>query len=712
MLSKTVHRILVTTPESLHHIFLPKPYPNWRNFYKNLSYVVIDEAHIYKGVFGANMANIIRRLLVRCRREGNPRYPQIVISSATVRYPEKLAQQLTGLPSREFEVIKESGAPKPGRHFLVTRSDIHDIGSICSDLLNIKASNPKDTERKYVSTIVFMHSINEVKASAHALRDHLSLTGRGDEKNLVEAFYSDKGDKIDVLNRLRKGEVRCLFTTTALMAGIDIGSLDVAIVKNFPGLIMDARQMFGRAGRSNEGAVIFIANRTDPFDQFYFERSEQLFQGPVEDVVANPENPMLLAAHLKCAAQTVARYNKEGPLSGQWAGLFGQMGKDLLDIFVVQGSIKIQMGSYHLTSEDPHDLEPLNNLRSVNSETYSLKCIPDNQLLEEKREATAFRDAHREAIVWVNGNNYKVVDFNSTTREIKCVPYKETDLRTKGVEQLDVAIVSADSGSRTALGGAATMGSGEIKITTSVKTYLLYKSHLVMQCRTRSCRYETPDLDTRRCIKCGSSVRPKQVEEIVDEYPIPVPPILKRELKTRACWINIPVALKERFFDEFCPRWSVEDGEDRSIEPDFESALHSVKHAILKAFPEYIPCDRDEIGGVYKIGKNALDQLFIYDNFQGGLGLSDEFIREPLSILEGALNIIERCTCIDDQGCPVCLSYFGCHNFNQGLSKIAGRYLLHILLGRDASKALKDLKDYVEFNIPSNQRIHLNDVRN
>lgn len=703
------NRILVTTPDSLHYIFLPKPYPNWRRFYRYLRYVVIDEAHIYKGVFGANIANIVRRLLVRCRREGNPRYPQIIISSATVKNPQNLAQQLTGLPANEFEVITESGAPKPKRHFLVTRSDIHDLETVCGELLNIKTANPKGDGEHPVSTIVFLTSINEVKTATRALRNHLSRSGRSDEIELVEEFYSDKGDKVDVLERLRKGNVRCLFTTTALMAGIDIGSLDVAIVKNFPGLIMDARQMFGRAGRASEGAVIFIANRTNPFDHFYFDRPELLFQGPVEDVVANPENPILLAAHLRCAAQTKDGEfnNQEGPLADQWVDLFGQMGKDILNVLVDQKNMHIQGDRFHLNAGDPHKVEPLDNIRSASSETYSLINIENNEKLEDKRETTAFRDAHRDAIYSVSGKTYKVTDFDLSSRTIKCVPFYEKELRTRGLETLDVKIESKTN-TRSLLNNGMTIGNGEIKITTSVSKYLLYKSHLVMQCRNRACRYETSALDAKRCIKCDSPVRPKQTEDVVDKLTIPTPPTLSRGLKTRASWVDFPASLEDRFSKEFWPRWAVNDAENSAVRPDFESALHSVEHAILKAFPEHISCDRDEIGGVYILKDASPIQLFIYDNFQGGLGLTDEFAREPRIILEEALDLIERCTCIEDQGCPVCLSYFGCHNSNQGLSKFAGRYLLRLLLGRDPSRTLVDLKEYVEIAIPYSQRVPIN----
>lgn len=709
------NRILVTTPDSLHHIFLPKRYPNWKNFYRNLRYLVVDEAHVYRGVFGANMANIIRRVLVRCKREGVPRYPQLIISSATIRHPAQLAEQLTGRPPEKFEIITESGAPNPGRHFLVTRSDIHELDDLCGDLLDLTITHAKGSPPRPVSMIVFLRSINEVKQATRNLRNHLARTGRGEQVRLVEEFYSDKGDKTDVLVRLRQGDVRCVFATTALMAGIDIGSLDVAIVKHYPGLVMDARQMFGRAGRAGDGAVIFIANRTDPFDQFYFDRPELLFQGPTEDVVANPENPILLAGHLLCAAQTRGQYNQEGPLSGQWTSLFGQMGQDLLDKLVASNTLSIQAGNYYLNaSDDPHDMPPLDNIRAMSSDTFDLKDTT-GQLLEKKRVDTAFRDAHREAIIWVNGHNYRVIDFDLEKREITCDLEPGHDLRTRGVEVKDIAILSVDpqnpKARPAALEEAVTLQSGEIQITTHMDEYVVYKTHPVMQCRKRSCRYETPNLEVRRCPKCNSPVRPKNVEEVEDKFPIPMPPELIRTLKTRAAWINIPAQLQSRFSDEFWPRWIQvrDDSDSLAPAPDFEYAIHSLKHAILKAFPEYVRCDQDEIDGVYKLGQGEYaGRLYIYDNFPGGLGLSDEFMYDPRPVLEGALDVIERCTCIDDQGCPVCLSYFRCHNFNQALSKLAGRYLLRLLLGESTSKVLSDLAEYVDIQVPADLRMEHN----
>jgi DEAD/DEAH box helicase domain-containing protein len=134
--------------------------------------------------------------------------------------------------------------------------------------------------------------------------------------------------------------------------------------------------------------------------------------------------------------------------------------------------------------------------------------------------------------------------------------------------------------------------------------------------------------------------------------------------------------------------------------------VHSIGHALLKAFPERIRCDRDEISGLYEAGeKSAPSTVYVYDDFPGGLGLAEEFCTEPLSYLEEALEIIERCTCDDDEGCPVCLSHFGCPHFNANLSKFGGRYLLRKLLDLSTDPVIRDLEDYVFKVIPSSRII-------
>ena len=589
---------------------------------------MLDEAHIYRGVLGANMANIVRRLLVRCRREGNPDFPRLIISSATIRDPLQLAQQLTGLPRAAFALVDKSGAPVPGRHYLVTRSDIHDLSDLCTDLLTTTTQDIRMDTSRPVRTIVFRRSINDVKQLVQKLRERLKHQQHDDLTTWVEAYYAERSDKRDVLAALRKGEVRCLVTTVALMAGIDIGSLDVAIVDGFPGKVMDARQMFGRAGRAGEGAAIFIAQPTDPFDQFYFERPEDLFRGPTENVVANPENPFILTAHLKCAAQVEnGKYKKqEGPLPAQYLDLFGRMGKDIINALIREGEMLFVSSNLCLRGPDPHDLPPLDDLRSIKAKEYVL-LDPEGKELERKRETTAFRDAHPEARLWCNGGVYRVSTLNFQTRSIVCIPESDTSLRTQGIQRVDVFPLTPPQ-TRHLKPSDALLQNGPVCITTTVDEYRLYRRNRVMRCRNRRCRYESTSLENKKCPKCGEVMQIRHVESIVDTRPIQTEHPLSVDLKTRATWLTLPAALRERFEAEFWPRWETNGAEydPVSVGPSFQDAIHSTLHAILKAFPESIVCDDSEIDGIFQppfAGES--ESLLLYDNFPGGLGLVEEF---------------------------------------------------------------------------------------
>lgn len=700
------NRILVTTPETLHYILLPKPYPNWRTFFRNLRYVVLDEAHVYKGVFGSNMGLIVRRLLARSMREGNEKPPQIVIASATVRDPRGLAHQLTGLPAEEFAVVDRSGAPRPRRHFLVLPQDVHDVVDVVSDLLDATTVDARNGRRRPVRTIVFMRSINEVKRTAEQLRDALRRQRREELLNVVADFYADKADKQDVFVRLRQGQIRCLFTTNALMAGIDIGSLDVAIVKNFPGLVMDARQMFGRAGRAGEGAAIFLADRSSPFDQFYLERPDLLFGSQaVEPVIANPDNALLLASHLRCAAQMSAPSSKncEGPLAGEWMHLFGPVGADLLDILRRQGQLRVVRGAYHLPSGNPHQEPPLDHLRTTEGEPYQL-TDESGQLLEEKRRSYAYRDAHLGAIFWHNGRRYQVIAFDDAHRRIVAKSISDGNQRTQGLEDVTLTVQRELEPSCQLAPGIA-VGFGEVTLVSRVERYALYQAALVMRCRNRNCRHETTDLDLHRCPRCGNPMRPRQTEKVIEYRPVPQPPELKIKLETQAGWLTFAPAVLNRFAEEFWPRWQ-RPGNDFGgtsvslpVEPDFPHALHTFKHALLKAMPEQIRCDEGDIGGHTDM-TGAQAQFYIHDTFPGGLGFAEQVYSEPKALLTAALERLERCTCTEDEGCLVCLKYFRCRQFNNALSKLAGRYLLRLALGQSVDPVLSDLKDYVQMAVP------------
>ena len=325
-------------------------------------------------------------------------------------------------------------------------------------------------------------------------------------------------------------------------------------------------------------------------------------------------------------------------------------------------------------------------------------------LLEEKRRSYAYRDAHLEAIFWHNGKRYKVVSFDDETRTIVCTPSTADDLRTQGLEEVEL-VQKQELEPVKGLAEDMTLGFGEVRLTTSILSYLLYQTTNVMRCRNRQCRYESTNLDLHRCPRCGGPLRPRRVEKVIERLPVPQPPVLSTTLDTQASWLDFSGRIAARFAEEFWPRWSRQGAagpfDDEVILPDFEAAVHSAKHALLKALPDRIRCDESDIGGMDLPAQGGQGRrLYIYDNFSGGLGLAESLYDNPQTLLSAALELIERCNCDEDEGCVVCLKYFRCHKFNSSLSKLAGRYVLRLALALPVKQVLTDLADYVVTTVP------------
>lgn len=686
--------IVVTTPDTLHYRLLPNSAPNWTTFFKNLRYLVLDEAHIYKGAFGSNVANIVRRVVARCYRLSG-RAPQIVVASATVRDPLQLALQLTGYKADTFTVIDKSGARTPRRHMLITRESAQDL---CTELLAVNTREERTGTTRPVRVIVFTRSINAARNGCARLREHLAKSGRADLAGRIADYYSDKSDKNDTFARLRAGEIQCIYSTTALMAGIDIGSLDVVIVDGFPGLVMDARQMFGRAGRASEGAAIFVAHRGDPFDEFYLENPDLLFKGATEPVIANPENPLLLGAHLLCAARTSSSaWQNEGPLNMRALRLFGEAGPAVIDVLEQSKQIELNGNGLYNRIGKPHDSWPLSDLRATNDKEPLVLQTRDGRELEKKRRALAYRDTHPGATFVYDGRKYRVTRFPERTDRsnlIVCEPVvPDPGVWTQGVEEFAITIEKTLTDPQDS--GGFTLALGDVSVQTTVASYRRVHTRNQLRCTNRRCRHETTNLDLKRCPKCGGAgLRQRQVDEpeptpiaIVGDYD------LTTVLQTQAAWLDLKPALRTAYAERFWPRWRLTTTDAQAEgHPAFACAVASAMSAVLKAFPECANCDRDDVAAVYAQSDTEW-RMYFYDHFPRGLGIAAEFSRDPQPYLEIALETIERCSC-NDEGCPVCL-----HNFRirqqSVLSKLGARFLLRQMLGLDTQQTLSDLQDSV-----------------
>ncbi|MBM4287247.1 MAG: DEAD/DEAH box helicase [Deltaproteobacteria bacterium] len=278
--------ILITNPDMLHLGLLPY-HESWRGFFSRLQYVVIDEVHTYKGIFGSHMAQVLRRLNRLCRHYGSS--PRYILASATIDNPGELAAKLTG---SEVEVISASGAPLAGRHFLFLNPD----GSSAA----LAARLFVQVLRQGLATICFTQA-RKITELMHlwALRQAPEL------KRLISSYRAGflPEERRDIERRLAGGKMLGVISTSALEMGIDIGGLDVCILVGYPGTMVTAWQRSGRVGRWGQDSLVLLVAQPDALDQFFMKHPQEFFSRQFEAAVLDPHNPHVVKAHLPCAAQ-------------------------------------------------------------------------------------------------------------------------------------------------------------------------------------------------------------------------------------------------------------------------------------------------------------------------------------------------------------------------------------------------------------------------
>lgn len=285
---------VLTNPDMLHAGILPH-HTNWIKLFENLEFIVIDEIHIYRGIFGSHVANLLRRLLRLAKFYGSN--PVFIAASATVANPKEHAESLT---ERTFHLIDESGAPRGARHVVVYNPPV------VNKSLGIRASALKETARlgafllgNKISTIFFSRSRLRVELLYTYLKDRLPTIG--DKLRAYRGGYLP-GERRKIEKELRDGKVIGVVSTNALELGVDIGSLDVSVTMGYPGSVSSLMQQFGRAGRRNKDSISILVATSDGTDQFLASHPEYFFESNPEQVMQNPDNLLILTDHVKCAA--------------------------------------------------------------------------------------------------------------------------------------------------------------------------------------------------------------------------------------------------------------------------------------------------------------------------------------------------------------------------------------------------------------------------
>src|SRR4051794_8126835 len=401
--------LVLTNPDMLHMGILPH-HREWGDFFSNLAVVVVDEAHVYRGVFGSHVANVLRRLRRIANAYGTS--PRFLLASATIANPVELAERLTGLD--EIALVDRDGSPGARREIAMWNPPLTDeaLGTRRSSLAEA-AEIVGHLARRGARTICFIKSRRAVELVARmVVLDDPSL------KDLVvpyRAGYTPQ-QRRELEGRLTRGELLAVITTDALELGIDIGALDAAVVVTFPGTVASLRQMWGRAGRRGRGLAVYVAGE-DALDQFFCRHPDEFLDRPVEAAILEYENEPIHLAHLLCAAH-------EGPLSAFDDVTLGPRWEAHAQALVAMGELVLRRDQYVLRHPEDYPAARV-SLRSASPDAVAIVDVCSGELLGTVESARAHTTVHDGAVYLHQARSYIVRTLELESRRALVEPFSE-----------------------------------------------------------------------------------------------------------------------------------------------------------------------------------------------------------------------------------------------------------------------------------------------
>jgi DEAD/DEAH box helicase domain-containing protein len=448
--------VVLTNPDMLHLGILPN-HGAWSTLFANLAVVVIDEAHVYRGVFGSHVANVLRRLRRIAAAYGTE--PRFVLASATIANPCELAKRLTGL--EEVQLIDRDGSPTPRRQIAMWNPPLTDeaLGARRSALAEA-AELVAHLVREGTRVICFIKSRRGVEVLSKLVVQELEDTDPELGRLVVpyRGGYTPQ-QRRELEGRLMRGELRAVITTDALELGIDIGELDAAVVVTFPGTVASLRQMWGRAGRRGRGLAVYVAGE-DALDQFFCRHPDEFLERPVEAAILDHESPQIYLAHLLCAAF-------EGPLSHADAELLGPRWEAGAEQLAARGELRRrENGAFVARRPDDYPAAAV-SLRSASRESFGIVDVVSGELLGTTEAARAHTTVHEGAIYMHLGRSYEVRELDLEQRRALVAPFAG-DWYTQPKRETDTTIERLLD-RREALG--VTLSFGEVSVTDTVLAY-------------------------------------------------------------------------------------------------------------------------------------------------------------------------------------------------------------------------------------------------
>ncbi|WP_428339919.1 DEAD/DEAH box helicase [Mycobacterium sp.] len=618
-LARERSRWVFSNPDMVH-LALLRNHARWAMFLRNLRFVVVDECHYYRGVFGSNVAMVLRRLLRLCARySADPAaLPTVIFASATTSAPGATATDLIGQPVEE---VTEDGSPQGARTVALwepaLRTDLtgengapvrRSAGSEAARLM-------ADLVAEGARTLTFVRSRRGAELTALATRARLEDIA----PQLTESVASYRAgylpeDRNALEQALLDGQLRGLATTNALELGIDIAGLDAVVLAGFPGTVTSFWQQAGRSGRRGQGALVVLVARDDPLDTYLVHNPSALLDSPIERVVIDPANPYILGPQLLCAAA-------ELPIDDAEVRSLGA--EDVANALVDDGLLRRRSGKYYpAPGVDPH---PATDIRGPTGGQVVIVEADTGRLLGTAGAGQAAASVHPGAVYLHRGESY-LVDSLDLDDGMAFVHAEDPGYATFARELTDIEVTGP--GERRTF-GPVTLGLVPVSVTKQIVGYL----------------------------------RRRLNGEVIDFVELALPPYT---LDTMAVMYTVtPEAL-----------------DDNDIDPlQVPGSLHAAEHAAIGLLPLVASCDRGDIGGLSTaVGpeSDGLPSVFVYDGYPGGAGFAEQGFRRADTWLGATLAAIEACECAS--GCPSCVQSPKCGNGNDPLDKGGAVKVLRLVL--------------------------------
>ncbi len=590
--------VILTNPDMLHTGILPH-HASWARFFAGLRYVVVDELHAYRGVFGSHLANVLRRLERVAKFHGAS--PKFLCASATIGNPKEHASRMIG---RDAQLVGESGAPRGERRVLVYNPPVvnAELG-IRQSYIKTAARLTADLVKAGVPTLLFGQSRNGVEVMLKYLRD--ALVAARIDPDVVHAYRGGylPNARREIENRLREGQMKCVVATSALELGIDVGSLDAVVCAGWPGSVAALWQRFGRAGRRQGTSLSLLITSSAPVDQYMASTAKTLLSAPAEQARIDPDNVEVLVQHLKCAAFELPFEGDEGfrevPAT-QVRDALGYLAEHRVVHAVTTPGGK---ATWHWSA----DAYPANDvsLRSIGWDNFVIVDLSTDKTMAEMDWRSTHTMLHEQAIYQHEGRQFQVerLDFENHKAFVRPV---EPDYYTDAMTFTKVTVMSR---ANEVSAPTHELGTGDVSVVERVVGYKKIKFH------------------THENVGYGDVRLPEM------------------QMHTTAVWLTVPEAVVQSFS---APRPDVMDALRGLL-----SAMHTVAAVGLMVDPRDLgQC----LGGREGDGRGSTlfdPTLYLYDSVPGGVGLASRLFDERESLLRKTRVLLDGCAC--DEGCPACV---------------------------------------------------------